>query len=292
VHDNLEIDMKRLMNKIKPYFSLLKSPQTALLTITGIAGFMSARCPVTHWTTMVGLVFSLLLTISASTVLNMWYDHDIDKVMDRTHHRPLAEGRISLQKALVLGISLSITGIALGLLLSPFYGIILMAGIFFDAVVYTLWLKRKTCWSIIFGGVAGGMPILAGRVLGMGRVDEIGLLLALSIIFWIPTHILTFSIRFADDYAAAKIPTFPSTYGNDVTRKLIAFSSIIAGAMISLAAILIEIQQGFLYTLGILSGGLMILAFLVMIKPSNKLNFGLFKYASVYMLAAMILLAL
>jgi len=292
VRDNLDINMKRLMNKIKPYFSLIKSPQTALLTITGIAGFMSARCPVTHWTTMVGLVFSLLLTISASTVLNMWYDHDIDKVMDRTHHRPLAEGRISLQKALVLGISLSITGITLGLILSPVYGIILLAGIFFDAVVYTLWLKRKTCWSIIFGGVAGGMPILAGRVLGLGRVDEIGLLLALSIIFWIPTHILTFSIRFAGDYAAAKIPTFPSTYGNNVTRKLIAFSSVIAGAMISLAAILIEIQQGFLYTLGILSGGLMILAFLVMIKPSNKLNFGLFKYASVYMLAAMILLAL
>jgi heme o synthase len=284
--------MKLLINKIKPYFSLLKSPQTALLTITGIAGFMSARCPVTHWTTMIGMVFSLLLTISASTVLNMWYDHDIDKVMDRTHHRPLAVGRITLLKALVFGITLSITGIALGLILSPIYGIVLFAGIFFDAVVYTLWLKRKTCWSIVFGGVAGGMPILAGRVLGLGRVDEIGLLLALSIIFWIPTHMLTFSMRFAEDYAAAKIPTFPSTYGNDVTRKMIAFSSIIAGALISTAAILIEIQQGFLYTLGILSGGLMILAFLVMIKPSNKLNFGLFKYASVYMLAAMILLAL
>jgi heme o synthase len=292
VRDSLEINMKPLINKIKPYLSLLKSPQTALLTITGIAGFMSARCPVTHWTTMVGMVFSLLLTISASTVLNMWYDHDIDKVMDRTHHRPLAEGRISLKQALVLGITLSITGIALGLIMSPSYGIILLAGIFFDAVVYTLWLKRKTCWSIVFGGVAGGMPILAGRVLGLGRLDEIGLLLALSIIFWIPTHILTFSMRFADDYAAAKIPTFPSTYGNDVTRKTIAFSSIIAGALISSAAILIEIQQGFLYTLGVLSGGLMILAFLVMVKPSTKLNFGLFKYASVYMLAAMILLAL
>ncbi len=284
--------MKLLINKIKSYFSLLKSPQTALLTITGIAGFMSARCPVTHWTTMVGMVFSLLLTISASTVLNMWYDHDIDKVMDRTHHRPLAEGRISLKKALVFGITLSITGVALGLILSPTYGIILFAGIFFDAVVYTLWLKRKTCWSIVFGGVAGGMPILAGRVLGLGRVDEIGFLLTLSIIFWIPTHILTFSMRFADDYAAAKIPTFPSTYGNDITRKTIAFSSIIAGALISSAAILIEIQQGFLYSLGVLSGGLMILAFLAMIKPSNKLNFGLFKYASVYMLAAMFLLAL
>ena len=136
------------------------------------------------------------------------------------------------------------------------------------------------------------MPILAGRALGLGRLDEIGILLALSVLFWIPTHMLTFSMRYATDYSAAKIPTFPSTYGHDVTRKVIAFSSIIAGALISSAAILIEIQQSFLYTLGVLSGGLMIWAFLMMVKPSNKVNFGLFKYASVYMLAVMVLLAL
>ncbi len=284
--------MNHLIYKLKLYFSLLKSLQTALLTITGIAGFMSARCPVTHWTTMVSMILSLILTISGSTVLNMWFDHDIDKVMDRTHHRPLSEGNISQKNALIFGITLSTAGVVLGLILSPLYGIILLAGIFFDAVVYTVWLKRKTCWSIVWGGLAGGMPILAGRALGLGRVDDIGIILALSVIFWIPTHILTFSMRYEKDYSVAKIPTFPSTYGHNVTRKVIAFSSIIAGALISSAAILIEIQQSFLYTLGVLSGGLMIWAFLMMVKPSSKVNFGLFKYASVYMLAVMVLLAL
>ena len=284
--------MNHLINRLKLYFSLLKSLQTALLTITGIAGFMSARCPVTHWSTMVSMILSLILTISGSTVLNMWFDHDIDKVMDRTHHRPLSEGKISQKNALIFGMTLSTAGVVLGLILSPLYGIILVAGIFFDVVVYTIWLKRKTCWSIVWGGFAGGMPILAGRALGLGRVDDIGIILALSVIFWIPTHILTFSMRYEKDYALAKIPTFPSTYGHDVTRKAIAFSSIIAGALISSAAILIEIQQSFLYTLGVLSGGLMIWAFLMMVKPSNKVNFGLFKYASVYMLAVMVLLAL
>jgi protoheme IX farnesyltransferase len=286
------MDMKYLINRLKLYFSLLKSLQTALLTMTGIAGFISARCPVTHGTTMVSMILSLILTISGSTVLNMWYDHDIDKVMDRTHHRPLSEGQISQKNALIFGITLSTAGVVLGLILSPLYGIILLAGIFFDVVVYTVWLKRKTCWSIVWGGFAGGMPILAGRALGLGRVDDIGILLALSVLFWIPTHILSFSMRYEKDYALAKIPTFPSTYGHDVTRKVIAFSSIIAGALISSAAILIEIQQSFLYTLGVLSGGLMIWAFLMVVRPSNKLNFGLFKYASVYMLAVMILLAL
>jgi protoheme IX farnesyltransferase len=284
--------MKRVFEKIKLYFPLVKSLQTALLTITGIAGFMSARCPINHWYTMLFLVLSLVLTISGSTVINMWFDHDIDKVMDRTHHRPLAEGRIPLKNAFIFGVILSLAGTIIGLLMSPLYGIILFAGIVFDAVVYTIWLKRRTCWSIVWGGIAGGMPVLAGRALGLGRLDMIGLLLMLAVLFWIPTHMLTFSMRYAADYRAAAIPTFPSTYGDSLTRKAIAFSSVIAAAFVTSAAVLIEVKHGFLQVLGVLSGGLMIVAFLVMVKPSSKLNYGLFKYASVYMLAAMLLLAI
>lgn len=284
--------MKKALSVFRLYFPLIKSPQTILLTVTGVAGFMSARCPVIHWSTMLGLIASLVLTVSGSTVLNMWYDRDIDRVMDRTHHRPLAQGAIPQRNALIFGIALSVLGTALGVWMSPLYGALLFAGIFFDAFVYTIWLKRRTCWSVVWGGIAGGMPVLAGRALGMGGLDGIGALLALAVLFWIPTHMLTFSIRYDKDYRAARIPTFPSTYGESVTRKVIAVSSIIAGGLISLAAILINVRQGFLHTLGVLSGGLIILAFLVMIKPSNKLNFGLFKYASVYMLLAMLLLVL
>jgi protoheme IX farnesyltransferase len=193
---------------------------------------------------------------------------------------------------LILGIVLSIAGVGIGAILSPLYSLILFLGIFFDFVIYTLWLKRRTCWSIIWGGISGGMPILAGRVLGMGYIDPIGILLALSILFWIPTHILTFSIHYADDYAAAGIPTFPSSYGNDVTRRIIAFSTVIAAALITSGAILIQIHQGFLHLLGILSGILVMLTILMLLRPSRKVNFGLFKYASVYMLAAMLLLAI
>jgi protoheme IX farnesyltransferase len=144
----------------------------------------------------------------------------------------------------------------------------------------------------VWGGLAGGMPVLAGRVLGLGHIDFIGILLGLSVLFWIPTHMLTFSIRYKDDYQSANIPIFPSTYGEDVTRKTVAFSSIIAGLLISSAAIIIGIRQGYLHALGALSVVLIIFSFLVMIKPSNKLNFGLFKYASLYMLISMLLLSI
>ncbi len=280
------------IGELKSYFSLIKSLQTALLTITGIAGFFSARCPVTHWTTFLGLIVSLIFAISGSTVLNMWYDGDIDKVMNRTHHRPLAQGTIPRKNALIIGVITSVVGVGIGIWMSPLYGMILFLGIFFDYAIYTLWLKRQTCWSIVVGGLAGGMPILAGRTLGMGEIDGIGILLSLSVLFWIPTHMLTFSIRYSGDYRAAGIPTFPSTYGLSLTRRAIALSSILAGALMILAAVLVEVRQGFMHTIGVLSGILMVWSFLVMIKPSKNLNFGLFKFASVYMLAAMLLLAI
>jgi len=95
-------------------------------------------------------------------------------------------------------------------------------------VIYTLWLKRRTAWSIVWGGISGAMPILAGRVLATGHIDLVGILLALAILFWIPTHTLTFSIKFREDYSNAGIPTFPSTYGETFTRATIAISSVLA----------------------------------------------------------------
>ncbi len=197
-----------------------------------------------------------------------------------------------MKNSFIFGIIISILGVCLGTWLSLLYGALLFAGIFFDFAIYTLWLKRRTCWSIVWGGLAGGMPILAGRALGMGNIDGIGLLLSLSVLFWIPTHMLTFSMRYAEDYQSAGIPTFPSTFGNTVTRRMIAFSSILAGTLISLAAVLVGVRQGFVHTLGVLSGILMVWSFLVMVSPARKLNFGLFKYASIYMLSAMVLLAI
>lgn len=284
--------MKKVWIRLKHYWPLIKSMQTALLTVTGIAGYMSARCPFTHWTTMTGLIFSLLLSISGSTVLNMWYDRDIDSVMNRTHHRPIASGIVSAKEALWLGMLLSAAGVGLAALLSPLYGLLIFGGIFFDVILYTILLKRRTCWSVVWGGIAGGMPILAGRALGMGSVDGIGIMLALAVLLWIPTHILTFSMRYREDYAAAGIPTFPSTYGDQTTRAIIAIASMLAAVVMGGAAILIGVRQGSLHLLGILSGGLLVMALLMLLKPSSRLNFHLFKYASVYMLASMLLLAI
>jgi len=277
--------------KLKLYLPLIKSLQTGLLLITGITGFVSARCPVTSWKMVIGLVGSMFLTISGSTILNMVYDRDIDSQMKRTAHRPLPSGKISVRETLILGIFVSVVGIAWAFSLSLIYGVVIFAGLFIDVVIYTIWLKRRTSWAIVWGGISGGMPILAGRALGVNQLDGIGILFALSILFWIPTHILTFSMRYYNDYQQAGIPTFPSRYGFQNTRLIIALSSIGSAIAIGLGLIALELSWGYLRLLAILSIGLLGLAFLSVSRPSEKLNFGLFKYASFYMLGSMLMVA-
>ncbi len=274
------------------YWPLIKSLQTFLLLITGLAGYMSARCPVFNLWTVLGVTGSLFLSISGSTVLNMWYDRDIDAIMKRTCWRPLPSGKITPAEALRFGLLLSVLGVGWALSIDWLYGSIVFAGLFFDVVIYTFWLKRKTCWSIVWGGISGGMPILAGRALGVGYVDWVGLALTFGILFWIPTHILTFSMRYFDDYKAAGVPTFPSTYSFQFTRVTIAISSVIAALCMAVAAVGIGMDWGYLRLMGVLSMGLLGLAIAISVRPSERVNFGLFKYASLFMLGAMIMIVL
>lgn len=284
--------MKVNFTKIRLYWSLIKSLQTGLLVATGLAGYMSVRCPIFNLPTIAGLLISLVASISGSTILNMWWDRDIDSKMRRTKNRPLAAGKINPHEAFWVGLVLSLLGVGLAVAMDALYGFIIFAGLFIDVVIYTIWLKRRFCWSIIWGGISGGMPILAGRILGLGSFDWVGIMLSLGILLWIPTHILTFNMRYFDDYKAAGVPTFASSYGFKITRIIIAVSSVLAALVMGSAALGIGMAWGFLRLLCVLSIGLVVLAFIMIFRPSERVNFGLFKYASVYMLSSMLLMVI
>ena len=276
---------------LRRYWPLIKSLQTGLLLATGVAGYLSVVRPAGHWLTLFGLVGSLFLAISGSTVLNMAYDRDIDACMKRTCWRPLPTGQVSLREAVLLGLALSALGIGWALALQPLYGAIVCAGLFFDVVVYTIWLKRRTPYAIIIGGLAGGMPVLAGRTLAVGQIDTVGVMLALGVLFWIPTHIMTFSMRHLDDYNAAGLPTFPAAYGLYATRVTIAVSSLAAALIMAWVAAAIGAKLGLLAALAVLGLGLLGLAIVGIVRPSPKASFALFKFASIYMLGAMLIVA-
>ncbi|MEN8121690.1 MAG: heme o synthase [Bacteroidota bacterium] len=281
-----------MVKKIKAYWKLIKSLQTLLLLLTGITGFISTRCPYTSWELTLLMVISLFLAISGTTVFNMVYDKDIDAKMNRTNKRPLPTGEITNKEAIILGIVLTITGLAIAFYLSILYGIIIFTGLFIDFIIYTVWLKRISAWSILWGGISGGMPILAGRVLGVGEIDVTGILLATSILFWIPTHIMTFNIRHFEDYNNAKIPTFASKYGFKNTRLIISLSAILSSMAFILGAFVLGIEWGFIRVLIILAVIALSFAVNSILKPNDKTNFRVFKVASLYMIAAMLIIAL
>jgi len=272
------------------YWSLIKSLQTGLLLFTGIAGYTSAQCPVGASSQVLGLSISLFLAIAGSTVLNMVWDRDIDSRMERTSRRPLVNGALRVYQALIFGVLISVVGLLVAYWLDPLYALVVGGGLFIDVVIYTMWLKRRTAWSIVWGGISGGMPILAGRVLAVGQIDGLGLLFLLSVLLWIPTHILTFNIKNFDDYRRAGIPTFADHYGFMTTRWIIAISSVGATLSIGLGLYSLGLSWGYLKLLGVLSAGLLILAAYILLRPSEKHDFYLFKYASLYMMSSMMII--
>jgi protoheme IX farnesyltransferase len=288
---NTQYAIRNTHHALRRYWPLIKSLQTGLLLATGVAGYLSAVRPAGHWLTLLGLAGSLFLAISGSTVLNMAYDRDIDACMKRTCWRPLPTGQVSVREAVTLGLVLSALGVGWALAMAPIYGAIVFAGLFFDVVVYTVWLKRRTPYSIIIGGLAGGMPVLAGRALAVGQIDLVGVMLALGVLFWIPTHIMTFSMRHFDDYKTAGVPTFPAAYGFYATRVIIAVSSLAAALIMAWVAAAIGAKLGLLAALAALGLALLGLAIVGIVRPSPKASFALFKFASVYMLGAMIIVS-
>jgi protoheme IX farnesyltransferase len=280
--------LRTLRNQCWP---LIKARQTALLTLTGLAGFLSAHPPAARWLSLLTLAASLTLAISGSTVLNMWFDRDIDAKMARTSRRPLSSGLISPRAGFWLGTALAALGLGAALAISPLCAILALAGIFFELGIYTLWLKRRTPWSILWGGLAGGMPILGGRAVGLGHLDALGLLLALAVVLWIPTHNLTLNMLYADDYRLGGVPTFPTCYGPAATRRTIALASVLAALAMNAALVGAGASTAVAGLLLALNVGLLGLAAAAWRVPSVKWIAGLYKYASVYMVGCMLLLA-
>jgi protoheme IX farnesyltransferase len=278
--------------RLRAYWTLIKGLQTGLLLVTAAAGYASGCCMHPGSPSLLVVLGSLLLAIGGCTVLNMYFDRDLDPRMSRTAHRPLPTGMVSPAGALYFGLLLTGLGLTWSFALDPQYGALVSLGVFLNVAVYTVWLKRRTPFAIVIGGLAGGMPALAARTLVVGKVDLVGLLLDLGILLWIPSHMLTFSIKYADDYRQAGIATFPAAYGVRVTRLLIAFSSFVTMAVMLWVGWQLALPGLYLWLLGGLGAVLSGLTLLSILRPSGRMNFVLYKGASIYMLSSMLVLIL
>ncbi len=212
---------------VADYFALLKPRVMSLVIFTALVGIVAAPGHLHPWLSLVALL-AIAVGAGASGALNMWYDADIDAIMRRTQSRPVPRGAILPGEALGFGLMLAAGSVlVLGLMVSWLASGLLAFTIFFYAVIYTMWLKRKTPQNIVIGGAAGAFPPMIGWAAVTGSVDAGAIALFLIIFMWTPPHFWALALWREGDYARAGIPMLPVVAGADETRKQILIYSLI-----------------------------------------------------------------
>jgi len=211
----------------KDLYVLLKPRVMWLAVFTAAVGIIIAPVQNNLFLSLIVLI-CISIGAGAAGVLNMWWDRELDNMMERTNSRPLPNEKISSDDAFVFGFSLSIFSVMfLGLVSNWLAAFLLALTIFFYLVIYSMFLKKATPQNIVIGGAAGAMPPLIGWVATTGTVSIEPLLLFLFIFLWTPPHFWSLAIITKDDYAKASIPMFPVLYGVEKTRRSILHYTVI-----------------------------------------------------------------
>ena len=195
---------------VRAYVALTKPRVIELLLITTIpVMFLAAGGVPPLSTVLLTLAFGTMSAGSANAI-NCYIDRDIDAKMRRTRRRPLARHQVTPARALIFGVALAVLSTA-GFLLAvdPVAAAGSLFAILFYVFVYSLLLKRRTPQNVVWGGIAGCMPVLIGWAAITGSVAWTPFALFMVVFLWTPPHTWTLAMRYREDYAVAKVPMLP-----------------------------------------------------------------------------------
>jgi len=274
-------------DRLKNYYELTKPKIWYLLVFTAFGSAITASYSTDTFLSPLQWVFLLVGIVTGSAAadaLTGYNDRDIDAIMDRTKARPIPSGRISPRNALIFGLLLaaislfcawSINYITLGLM---------AFGLFDNIIVYSKWLKRKSQSNIILGGFSGCVPALIGYVAVTTEHLEIGLAMAGLVFLWIPTHIWSLALHVRKDYTKAGVPMLPVVAGEKRSVQVIAGTTLL---MVVFSIIPFLNQFGLIYFITAISGGIIMIvtSLWLLVKPSEKASWLLFKISSPYLTA-------
>jgi len=195
---------------ISPYIALMKLRVVELLLVTTLPALFLAAKGVPSLKVTLATLIGGTLAAGASNAFNMIIEVDSDRLMNRTAKRPLVTGEVSEQAAFLFASALTIISLTIFKLYTNTYATILTAAaIVFYVLGYTIGLKRRTSQNIVWGGIAGCMPVLIGWAAVANHLPLSAWLFFLVIFFWTPPHFWALAIKYKDDYAAAGIPMLP-----------------------------------------------------------------------------------
>ena len=216
--EKLKMNVDQSTAGVSDYFELLKPRVMSLAIFTAIIGLLVTPNHV-HPLLAVFSIIAIGAGAGAAGAINMWYDRDIDSIMDRTKSRPIPSGRVKSEEALTLGIVLSIFSIILLFVASNYIAAaFLFISIMFYTFIYTIWLKRYTPQNIVIGGAAGALPPVIGWYAVSQDFSLFPVILFMIIFLWTPPHFWALSLYRSDDYQKAGIPMLPVVKGKKITR--------------------------------------------------------------------------
>jgi protoheme IX farnesyltransferase len=202
--------VRSLRTRIGAYVALTKPRIIELLLVTTVPTMIVAERGLPSPWLVLATVVGGTAAAGGANAMNMVADRDIDKVMKRTRHRPLATGAVTPRAALTFAIALEVAAFALlwGTV-NLLSAVLAVSACLFYVFVYTLWLKRTSTSNIVIGGAAGAVPVLVGWAAVTGTLDWAPVVLFAVIFYWTPPHFWALAIRYRDDYARAEVPMLP-----------------------------------------------------------------------------------
>ncbi len=216
-------------SKVSDFISLLKPRVMSLVVFTGMCGMLVAPGGI-HPLLGFVTILSIALGSGASGAINMWYDRDIDEVMERTKKRPIPAGKINADEALGFGIVTAVSSVIMLFLATNIVAAAsLLAAILFYVFIYTMWLKRRTPQNIVIGGAAGAFPPLIGWAAVTGDITIMPIIMFMIIFLWTPPHFWALSLLIKDEYKNASVPMLPVVAGVKITKiNIVGYALILA----------------------------------------------------------------
>jgi len=268
------------------YFNLTKPRISLLFAFTGLIVLLMdlsmRQDPFRLWI----LVLAIFLVGGAANALNQYFERDRDIQMKRTaSKRPLPLGLISPRQALIFSIVIGVLGNFFlyywGGWLAALFGV---GTILFYSFYYTLWLKPRTPYNIVIGGIAGAMgPLIAGAALST-HLFWIPFLLFLIIFFWTPPHFWALALVCKEDYAKVGLPMLPVAKGEEETRKQIFYYSLTLLPLSLLPYFLGAFGMLYGVSAGVLSLLFIIGAYRIYSRHNNRFCWPFFAYSILYLI--------
>lgn len=213
------------MNAIAKYLPLFKLRICWLITLSAVVGLAAAPAGAAP-ATIAFLALATLTSAAAASALNHYFDRDIDTVMKRTSGRPLASNASPAIAPIAALILLALSAVVSIYKLNYMATLHLFLGAFVYAVLYTVWLKRRSWLNIIVGGLAGSFAVLAGGASAEPGLCLEPMMLAIVMFFWTPSHFWSFAIVHRDDYERAGVPMLPNVVGDERAAKYILVNTL------------------------------------------------------------------